>query len=168
MNRLIRHIRSNAISYLALFVALGGTSYAAINLPAGSVGPRQLQNRAVTTSKLANGSVTGSKLDRREVGGLVAHLAAVRADGTAYAGSRGVAASAGPGGLYRVSWGARFPSQCAVFTSSPGVAGHAPIADSIGTQIVQPAARHGATAVWVFPYSAGKTVAAPFNVAVIC
>ena len=29
------HLRSNMVAYIALFVALGGTSYAAINLPAG-------------------------------------------------------------------------------------------------------------------------------------
>ena len=43
MTRLVAHARRNAIAYLALFVALGGTSYAAFSLPAGSVGARQLQ-----------------------------------------------------------------------------------------------------------------------------
>ena len=45
-------VRKNAIAYLALFVALGGTSYAAINLPAGSVGTRQLRAGAVTAVKV--------------------------------------------------------------------------------------------------------------------
>jgi hypothetical protein len=41
------------ISLIALFVALGGTSYAAITtLPANSVGTTQLKNRAVTAAKL--------------------------------------------------------------------------------------------------------------------
>jgi hypothetical protein len=41
------------ISLIALFVALGGTSYAAIaTLPANSVGTVQLKNRAVTSSKI--------------------------------------------------------------------------------------------------------------------
>src|SRR5436305_11785525 len=123
MHRLIHHVRSNAISYLALFVALGGTSYAAINLPAGSVGPRQLKNGAVTTSKLANGSVTPKKLDPRQIGGSIVHWATVRQDGRAIAGSHGAAGSTGPGHLFFVSWGARFSSHCAVFTSSPGVVG---------------------------------------------
>src|SRR5436305_2880600 len=121
MHRLIHHVRSNAISYLALFVALGGTSYAAINLPAGSVGPRQLKNGAVTTSKLANGSVTPKKLDGRQIGGSIIHWASIRRDGKAVGGSRGVDASSG-GGLFRVSWGARFWSRCAVLASSLGVA----------------------------------------------
>ena len=37
-NRVVQHIRSNAVAYVALFVALGGTSYAALKLPANSVG----------------------------------------------------------------------------------------------------------------------------------
>lgn len=42
------------ISLIALFVAVGGTSYAAINaLPKNSVGTKQLKNGAVTAGKLA-------------------------------------------------------------------------------------------------------------------
>lgn len=168
MHRLIPHIRSNAIAYLALFVALGGTGYAVTNLPADSVGARQLKNGAVTSKKLANGSVTARKLDPRAIGGSIVHWASVREDGRLVGGSRGATASAGSGRLFRVSWGVRFSSRCGVLTSSPGVAGHVPIADSIGTQIVQPATTRGATSVWVFPYSAGSAVAAPFDVAVVC
>jgi hypothetical protein len=43
---------ATAISLLALFVALGGTSYAAFSLPKNSVGTKQLQNGAVTRSKV--------------------------------------------------------------------------------------------------------------------
>ena len=35
MRGILTHLRGNAVAYIALFVALGGTSYAAINLPAG-------------------------------------------------------------------------------------------------------------------------------------
>jgi hypothetical protein len=45
------------ISVLALVVALGGTSYAAIVLPANSVGKRQLKKNAVTSAKVKNGSL---------------------------------------------------------------------------------------------------------------
>jgi hypothetical protein len=60
MSRLINHVRRNAIAYVALFVALGGTSYAAFSLPPGSVGKQQIQNRAVDSSKLDPGSVAAS------------------------------------------------------------------------------------------------------------
>ncbi len=43
---------ANVTSSLALFVALGGASYAAIKVPANSVGTRQVKNRAITTRKL--------------------------------------------------------------------------------------------------------------------
>ena len=47
------------IAYLALFVALGGTGYAAVNLPKGSVGTGQLKNHSVTPIKLDRGSIAG-------------------------------------------------------------------------------------------------------------
>jgi hypothetical protein len=47
---------SNTIATLALFVALGGASYAALSLPANSVGTRQIKNRAVTLRKISTGT----------------------------------------------------------------------------------------------------------------
>ncbi len=49
---------ANVTATLALIVALGGTSYAAINLPTNSVGSKQLKKRAVTNSKLRANAVT--------------------------------------------------------------------------------------------------------------
>ena len=43
---------ANVTSSLALFIALGGASYAAIKVPANSVGTKQVKNRAITTRKL--------------------------------------------------------------------------------------------------------------------
>jgi len=51
---------ANVTATLALIVALGGTSYAAIILPANSVGSRQLKKRAVTNSKLRANAVTSA------------------------------------------------------------------------------------------------------------
>lgn len=48
-----RYVMRHHLALLALFVALGGTSYAAIKLPAKSVGTRQLKNKAVTPAKLS-------------------------------------------------------------------------------------------------------------------
>ncbi len=47
MTPILKHVRSNLIAYLALFVALGGTGYAATSLPRGSVGPQQLNHRLI-------------------------------------------------------------------------------------------------------------------------
>ena len=48
---------SNVLSMIALCVALGGVSYAAVSLPKNSVGPQQLRRHAVKPSKLAANSV---------------------------------------------------------------------------------------------------------------
>lgn len=66
-NRIISHLRGNAVAYAALFVTLGGTSYAAVRLAAGSVTTRALANGAVTRPKLAAHSVGESNLVRRSL-----------------------------------------------------------------------------------------------------
>ncbi len=48
---------ANVVASLALFVALGGTSYAALQLPKGSVGTEQLRRDAVTSPKVKPGSL---------------------------------------------------------------------------------------------------------------
>ena len=53
---------SNVVSVIALFVALGGSSYAALQLPRNSVGTHQLRAGAVHNIDLANRSVTGAKV----------------------------------------------------------------------------------------------------------
>jgi hypothetical protein len=45
------------VALLALFVALGGSSYAALQLPRASVGTKQLKNGAVTSQKVRNNSL---------------------------------------------------------------------------------------------------------------
>jgi hypothetical protein len=55
------------VAMIALIVALGGTSYAAFSLPAGTVGSRQLKNGSVGALKLKNGAVTASKIGRRAI-----------------------------------------------------------------------------------------------------
>ena len=67
MSRALNHFKSNVIAYLALFVALGGTSYAAATLGAGSVGTRQLKNHSVTPVKLQKGSIAGYVRDWAQV-----------------------------------------------------------------------------------------------------
>jgi hypothetical protein len=50
------------VACLALLIALGGTSYAAIKLPANSVGAKQLKKNAVTSLKVKSNAVTGAKV----------------------------------------------------------------------------------------------------------
>src|SRR5438270_3085645 len=54
-----RHVRQHLVGYLALFVALGGTSYAAVTklLPANSVGTRQVINKSLRTADFSKGAI---------------------------------------------------------------------------------------------------------------
>jgi len=54
---------SMAVAIVALFVALGGTGYAALSLPKNSVGTQQIRNRSINTAKLKNHAVTKAKLN---------------------------------------------------------------------------------------------------------
>ena len=60
--RVARHVRQQAAGFLALFIALGGVSYAAVTLPANSVGSKQIKPEAVKTSHLAESAVTTGKV----------------------------------------------------------------------------------------------------------
>ena len=56
------------VAGIALLVALGGTSVAAVtSVPNNSVGTSQLKNGAVTNPKLANNAVTGTKIKDGQV-----------------------------------------------------------------------------------------------------
>jgi len=57
-----RHVRQQYVGYMALFVALGGVSYAAIILPANSVGSKQIKRGAVKNSDLGKSAVTTGKV----------------------------------------------------------------------------------------------------------
>lgn len=53
---------ANVVATLALFIALGGASYAALKLPKNSVGAKQLKKNAVATAKIKNAAVNGAKV----------------------------------------------------------------------------------------------------------
>ena len=50
------------VALIALMVALAGTTYAAVNLPKGSVGAKQLKKNAVTKAKIRRNAVTKTKI----------------------------------------------------------------------------------------------------------
>ncbi|HYZ29376.1 MAG TPA: hypothetical protein VE570_10000 [Thermoleophilaceae bacterium] len=54
---------ANVIATLALFIALGGSGYAATQLSRNSVGTRQLKANAVTGSKVRDDSLTGADIN---------------------------------------------------------------------------------------------------------
>src|SRR5687768_6581863 len=62
--RVSRRLPSPAmiVACIALMVALGGTSYAAIRLPANSVGTVQLKKAAVTGAKVKKNTITGTQI----------------------------------------------------------------------------------------------------------
>ena len=167
MTRILNHARSNLVAYVALFVALGGTSYAALSLPAGSVGTTQLRNGAVTSNKIANGSITPAKLDARSLGGSIRHWAHVSQTGQVVSGSYGARASVA-GAEYTVSWGTEFSGRCAVLISPAAVPGIAPIANSTGVGINDPGPGKGKTLAYVWTYSNGNPTPAPFYITVVC
>jgi hypothetical protein len=86
---------ANVMATLGVFIALGGVSYAAAQLPKNSVGTAQLRknavatgkvrNGAVTTAKLRNGAVTGAKVDLASLGTVPSASHAASADSAAHA-----------------------------------------------------------------------------------
>jgi hypothetical protein len=166
--RLLHHIRSNAIGYAALFVSLGGTSYAAIAIPAGSVGTRQLRNGAVTGSKLAKKSVSAANLNSSSIAGHVADWAQVRADGhvTTSSPKASVVFSDPTRGLYQVSWHRSIPSRCIAVANPVNVA---PITSRASAETFGPTGKGRAAYVLVSTFdSAGNNVPESVNLVVVC
>jgi hypothetical protein len=162
VTKLLDHFKHNVVAYLALFVALGGTSYAAIRLPAGSVGTKQLRKGAVTNRKLATGSVGAAKLDRKTVGGYVRGYAQISALGQILE-SRPAAKvvvwhtdAVGPGGTIR--WSQGMSSSCFAMATAVFRGGTSPSASA------QLQTRKGAAVAYI-GLSAPEV---PVNVAVIC
>jgi hypothetical protein len=95
MRKMFRRHPSPAmvVACVALLVALGGTSVAAVNkLGRNTVGPLQLRNGAVTNPKLRNNAVTSAKVANRSL------LRSDFAPGQLPAGPTGPQGPAGPTG----------------------------------------------------------------------
>jgi hypothetical protein len=58
---------ANVMATVAVFIALGGASYAALKVPRDSIGPRHLKNPSVGEKELKDGAVTEPKLDANAV-----------------------------------------------------------------------------------------------------
>jgi hypothetical protein len=162
VTKVLTHVRHNLVAYLALFVALGGTSYAAVNLPAGSVGTRELRNGAVTNQKLAKGSVGATDLDRKTVGGYVRGYVQIGPLGQILAARPAAkvvvwhTTGTDPGGT--IQWTQAFPRPCFAMATAVYRGGTSPAASAQ----LQSGKNTAVTYIGV------STPEAPVNVAVIC
>jgi hypothetical protein len=155
MKRTLQHARHNAVAYVALFVALGGTSYAAINLPANSVGTKQLRN----------GAVTPRKLDGNAIAGTVRMWARIGADGSVIA-SKPRAQTIGWNSVDhagKITWGRAIPVQCFSLATVDGLG--TPGFASVATLNQPPPPNY--VVVGTFN-AAGQPAGESVNVAVIC
>jgi hypothetical protein len=167
-HKTLAYLRENILALLALFVALGGSSYAALSLPAGSVGTRQLRNGAVTSRKLAKHAVTAANLDPESIPGHIADWAQIRSDGhvTSSRPNASVSLTDPTRGIYRVFWHRSIQLNCIAManpTNVPTVLGQAS-ADTLG-----PFGRGRNTYFIVQTFDAsGNNVPESVNVVVIC
>jgi hypothetical protein len=151
MTRLLSHARRHSVGYLALFVALGGTGYAAFDLP--------------------NHSIEPVKLNPRFTGGYVRAWVSVNASGRATASGgavRVISDSAIAPGHYIVDWRPRPTSRCTAIGSvdlagvneqtAPGYV----LAEAAGT-------RSRGEQSFVQTYNAqGQPAALPYDLELVC
>jgi hypothetical protein len=116
----------NVVSSMALFIALGGTSYA-LTLPRNSVGSQQIRGGAVRGSEVRSGAIRSSDVKDRSLGVRDLSVTARRAlrGQTGAPGTPGPAGPPGPSGVtYRAavsSGGGTFRANGGARTSTRGV-----------------------------------------------
>lgn len=132
---------ANTTATLALIIALGGSAYAALRLPANSVGGAQIRTGAVSSRHIRDRSIRLSDLGastRRALRDRPEYFAVVAPDGTFVHGNatRGGHTAAGSG-IYTVGF-AHSISRCAATATpttspaTPTTPGHVTIADQRG------------------------------------
>jgi hypothetical protein len=172
LSTLLKHLRAQYLGAIALFVALGGTTYAATTLSAGSVGNKQLRNGAVTANKLANGSVSNpklakgsvsaAKLDPKTIAGSVRAYVQISAQGqitAAHPAAKLIAwIPAGPQHGGTIQWSQPIRSSCFAMatTAADGEASYAS------------ALLAGGTKQDALTYVLQSTAGQPVNVAIMC
>ena len=92
LGRFGRHVRQQFVGYMALFVALGGVSYAAVTLPKNSVVSKTIKNGQVKAADLRANAVSTKKVKDGSL------LSVDFAPGQLVAGAPGPAGPAGPQG----------------------------------------------------------------------
>ena len=161
LNRLLDHIRHSIVGYIALFIAMGGSGYAAISLPSGSVGSAQLRN----------GSIGPVKFNRQFINGSIRAWAVVSPTGTvqASAGKPTVTVRGGQG-IYNITW--RVPTsprlRCFAMGGLTGAPGQAAVIANLGFDHQRPRPKK----VWGVNVNTfgvqGQALAASFYAALVC
>src|SRR6188768_396830 len=136
--RRLRPSPAMVVACIALTVALGGTSVAAINaLPKNSVGAKQLKKNAVTNpkikanavngAKVANNSITGADVNEASLGTVPSATSATNATNATNAthasdadtvGGHGVSCAAGTVGLVGLCFETTLRAATTVFLAS--------------------------------------------------
>jgi hypothetical protein len=163
------HIRQHIVGYVALFVALGGTSYAASSRPSGSGGGSQIRDSAIDHVKADPKPATGT-VRAWAIVGSAGHV--IASGGKPRVGNPPVP------GSYEVRWGVKVPSSCATVATIDGA--HSPTTEQIpipGNSSVAVVAgyavanttggAHSTTFVTTFNQQ-GALTALGFDVAVVC
>ena len=183
LRKVVLHARQHVISYLALscaLLALGGAAYAAVQLPPGSVGERQLKNHVIDPVKWDTNYVTG----------FVRRWATIGPGGAILSTSPGGQSTSTGTGNVVVTWGDAFAGWCApVATVIGGSATRPPTGISGPTGPTGPSGPTGPTSpgsgayanAKIFPRSGqstlvavatynsqGQPASAPVSVAVVC
>lgn len=137
---------ANVMATASMFVALGGVGYAAIKLPANSVGSRQIVNGAITGADIKNGSLTGADVKNGSLTPADTCTAAEQAKANCAASTCETKACTGPKGD----------------AGSPGVAGPKGDQGSVGpTDSVIAASNGGDNGSWLFDQTIPSAVVWP-------
>ena len=96
---------ANVTATLALFLALGGISWAATSLPRNSVGATQLRKNAVTGTKIKKSAVTSSKVKDGSLTAADLKKGTLLSGSTGPAGPKGDTGAAGPSDAYTATKG---------------------------------------------------------------
>jgi hypothetical protein len=171
---------ANVTATMAMFIALGGSSYAAITLPRDSVSAKQIRKNAVRSNEIRNGSVTTTDISRRARAALrgqqgpagpagapaVTEHAQIDSNGRMVAGTAAAWAwSRSDPGLYRIEF-KRDVSKCTYAATLAAVPGGEVAEPSPGRITV---AGGGGTAVVVKTYdAAGTFTQQPFHLTITC
>jgi len=172
------------VALVALFVALGGTGYAATKLPSNSVGNSQLRKNAVTSSKIrprtirlsdistsTRGSLRGAAGPQGPTGpqgpagpGTTIFHAAVNSGGAPVRGNAVAATGGGGAGTYTVEF-SRDVSSCEATATLASVPGGSVVDPPAGRITVRP---NGAR-IEIHTFDVDGSVRdLPFNVIVAC